>query len=237
MRLSLAAAIVVLVSEHADLALSKSLARVVPRAGVDVSHAFRHTGYIDQRVRRDAHNILNHQLYHARVVDRAPSSSPIAGSSGSSLNGHALLDKAAAPTAPSLMNMTNPAPACDKALSALNGVASNPSGIAVCYNVLMLNTTTGLFQADVRLYKVAPPTGDWSTLDNSTGKITTGLQYMGANVHSPSITPSSKRDIDMEPIASTEEVVRRAAAAPESVKNLTFIGQAHSDVLPQLNNV
>lgn len=227
-------AVLFLLFQQLDLAVGKSLARVVPRAVIDVSHAFRHTGYVDQRVRSDAHNILNHQLYHVRNVGSAPSSSPVAGSNPAE---HAPLDKAAVPATPIMMAMANPAPACNKALTAMNGVASNPSGIAVCYNVLMLNTSTGLFQADVRLYKVAAPTGDWATLDDNPGKINTGLQYMGANVHTPSITPNNRRDMGSVADAEVEEIVKRAAAPPRSIKNLTFIGQAHSDVLPQLNNV
>ena len=234
MRLTLIIVVAILLSEKPDLALGKSLTRIVPRAGIDVSHAFRHTGYIDQRIRTDAHNILNHQLYHARNVDTAPSSSPAAGSSP---DGHAPLDKGAVPATSAVPMTMNPAPACDKALTSLNGVASNPSGIAVCYNVLMLNTSTGIFQADVRLYKISAPSGDWATLDDSPGKINTGLQYMGANVHTPSITPNSKRGMNRLADAETQEIAARAVAAPESVKNLTFIGQAHSDVLPQLNNV
>ena len=234
MRLTFSIVVAIFLSDRPDLVLGKSLARVVPRAGIDVSHAFRHTGYIDQRIRTDAHNILNHQLYHARNVDAAPSSSPAAGSNP---DGHAPLDKAAVPASSAVPMTMNPAPACDKALTTLNGVASNPSGIAVCYNVLMLNTSTGIFQADVRLYKIAAPTGDWATLDDSPGKINTALQYMGANVHTPSITPNSKRGMNRRANADVEEIAKRAVTAPQSVKNLTFIGQAHSDVLPQLNNV
>ena len=235
MRLTSASVVLMLLCEETHIALAKSLARVIPRTPIDISHAYRHTGYYDQRVRNDAHNILNHALYHARNVNSAPSSSP-APQSNTRL--HTALDKADVPASgPSTMMMANPAPACDKALTSLNGVASNPSGIAVCYNVLMLNTSTGVFQADVRLYRIAPPSGDWVTLDNSSGKINAGLQYMGANVHTPSITPNRKRDVAMLPDATNEGFNKRTAAPPESVKNLTYIGQAHSDVLPQLNNV
>ena len=233
MRLTTSAVAAMLLSQGINVVLGKTLARIIPRAGLDISHAYRHTGYIDQRVRDNAHSILNHQLYHARNVASAPSSSPMPGSNP---NGHARLDRAAVPAASGASMMSNPAPACDKALSALNGVASNPSGIAVCYNVLMLNNRTGVFQADVRLYKIAPPTGDWATLEKGPGKINTGLQYMGANVHTPSITPNKKREVDFRQDAMAQEVNKRAAALPQSVKNLTFIGQAHSDVLPRLNN-
>lgn len=234
MRLTLATTAIMAMSTGINMAFAKSIARVVPRAGIDVSHAYRHTGYIDQQVRTDAHNILNHQLYYARQVDTSADSSSILGSNA---NGHAPLNKAAVPAASNTSRPLNPAPACMKALTYLNGVASNPSGIAVCYNVLMLNATSGVFQADVRLYKIAPPTGDWATLDNTPGKITTGLQYMGADVHTPSITPNRRRGVAPLHDVMDEGVTKRAAAPPVSIKNLTFIGQAHWDVLPKLNNV
>ena len=234
MRLTLATMAVMALSTGINTGFAKSLARVMPRAGIDVSHAYRHTGYIDQRVRTDAHNILNHQLYHARQVDTPADSSSIL---GSNTNGHAPLNKAAVPVASDSSRPVNPAPACMKALTSLNGISSNPSGIAVCYNVLMLNATSGVFQADVRLYKVASPTGDWATLDDSPGKITTGLQYMGADVHTPSITPNRRRELAHSLDTTAEDVNKRAAAPPVSIKNLTFIGQAHWDVLPKLDNV
>ena len=216
------------------MVFAKSIVRVMPRAGIDVSHAYRHTGYIDQRVRTDAHNILNHQLYHARQVDTTADSRSTLGSNA---NGHTPLNKAAVPAASDTSRPVNPAPACMKALTSLNGVASNPSGIAVCYNVLMLNATSGVFQADVRLYKVAPPTGDWATLEGSPGKISAGLQYMGADVHTPSVTPNRRRDVAPMLDETAQDVTKRATTPPMSIKNLTFIGQAHWDVLPKLNNV
>lgn len=234
MRLTLAFIAVMSLLEDNHLVLGQSLSRLAPRSPIDISRDYRHEGRIDQRVRMKAHHIMNHALYHTRNVDSGSSSSV---DSGSNRQGHAALDKAAAPSVDSTAMVANPAPACDKALAALNGIASNPSGIAVCYNVLMLNVSTGVFQADVRLYKIAPPSGDWATLDNSRGKISTGLQYMGADVHTPSITPNTKRDGALQPDITNTDQVKRAAKPPESVKNLTYIGQAHADVLWHLHNV
>ena len=211
-------AVIILLAHKIELALGLGLSRIVPKAGIDISHDYRHASYIDQRVRRDAHNILNHELYHLRNVERSPAGPAASG----------IQQKAAAPTPPqeAAPAMPDPAPACMKALTAMNGNASNPSGMAVCYNVMMMDNTTGVFQADVRLFKISDPTGDWSTLDMS--KVSTSLSYLGASVS----RENKKRDFDRTP----EDVEKRTAAPPQSVQNNTFIGKAHADVLPYLHN-
>ena len=224
MLLSLATTAIILLAHETSFTEASSLSRVVPKAAVDISHAYRHTGYIDQRVRGDPHAILNHQLYHLRNVVRspaAPAPSPP--------------EQKAVTPAPNdaTTTMQNPAPACLKALTALNGSASNPSGMAVCYNVMQMDNTTGVFMADVRLYRIAAPTGDWATLDMK--KVSTGLTYLGANVSNP-LPSTTKRDELQLSDDAIDEIAKREAAPPQSVQNSTFIGKAHPDVLPYLNN-
>lgn len=55
---------------------------------------------------------------------------------------------------------------------------SNPAGIAGCWNIPVLITSTGVFAADLRLFRVAQPTGDWANVDVSTYNIS--LQYDGS---------------------------------------------------------
>lgn len=210
------------------MALGSSLARVMPKTPLDVSRAYRRENYVDQRVRTDAHAILNHQLYRLRNVERSPAA-PAASPAESPAE-----RKAVAPTSDkAVATIPNTAPACMKALMTLNGTASNPSGLAVCYNVMQIDNTTGIFMADVKLYKIAEPTGDWATLDMK--KISTSLRYLGATVsqEKPSTT---KRDATQVAGEEAEELAKRAAATPESILNTTFIGKAHADVLPHLNN-
>ena len=218
---SLAPVVLILVAYQTQLALGLRLSRIVPKAEIDVSQDYRHTNYIDQRIRQDAHNILNHELYHLRNVERSPAG-PAA--SGTQQKAAAPASQDAAPTMP------DPAPACMKALMAMNGNASNPSGMAVCYNVLMMDNTTGVFQADVRLYKISSPTGDWSTLDMS--KVSTSLSYLGASVS----REKQKRDEQKLFDDTAEAIEKRAATTPQSVQNNSFIGKAHQDVLQYLNN-
>ena len=48
--------------------------------------------------------------------------------------------------------------ACMDALSSITNV-TNLAGLAACYNVPFFNNATGLFQADLRLYQISPPSG------------------------------------------------------------------------------
>ena len=76
----------------------------------------------------------------------------------------------AASTSPSSgppANFNGPATNTTVALACLNELAditdvSNAAGWAACYNVLFLNNQTGIFEADLRLYQVSPPSGAFS---------------------------------------------------------------------------
>lgn len=75
-------------------------------------------------------------------------------------------------------------------------LASNPSGTCVCYNLPALNNVTGTFEADLRLFQVSEPTGDFQGIPQE--QIEVGLSYRGASV--TEITP--------------EEAARMAATSP-----------------------
>ena len=51
--------------------------------------------------------------------------------------------------------------ACTDAIAGIQHFDSD-SGLGGCYNIMYLNRTNGLFQADLRLYKVAEPRGNFS---------------------------------------------------------------------------
>lgn len=50
--------------------------------------------------------------------------------------------------------------ACQSTLSSLRR-SPNPAGSSVCFNLPSLNTDSGVFEADLRLYRVFPPSGRW----------------------------------------------------------------------------
>ncbi|KAK3986004.1 hypothetical protein QBC44DRAFT_145207 [Cladorrhinum sp. PSN332] len=109
--------------------------------------------------------------------------------------------------------------ACREALEAIQ-TATNPSGACVCYNLPALNNATGAFRADLRLFQLSQPSGDFSGIPQD--KIEVGLTYQGASV---SPDPSGPR-----------------AAAPGSnngtnanelplLQSYSFVGQIDDDAM------
>lgn len=68
---------------------------------------------------------------------------------------------------------------CTEALLKLSS-ATNPTGACVCYNLPALNNSTGTFEADLRLYQVSTPSGDFAGIPQS--NIQVSLAYQGASV-------------------------------------------------------
>ncbi|CAZ79960.1 unnamed protein product [Tuber melanosporum] len=91
--------------------------------------------------------------------------------------------------------------------------ASNPSGIAVCYNLPFLSTKSGVFAADLRLYQVSAPEGDWATVG---GNIDVSLMYNGAAVQ--------VRNETAEEAAATAQASANSEG-PQKVQEFHFIGQ------------
>ena len=232
MRLSLAPTALLLLAAQAES--MPQIARIVPRIPVDPS-LIKHHDYVSSKVAREAHPIVNHKIYHQRNVIPASSAS-IPTSSAIALA--AASPQAQAPSSSGNDWKTQTSAACLKSLSALNGQASNPSGMAACYNVQSLNASTGVFQADLQLYRVAAATGDWATL--KTQAINVGLSYSGASV-APS-NSNQKRDEGMlswPPIKREEpartRTRRAAAAAPSLVQEMMFVGKVSADKMGQIN--
>lgn len=107
--------------------------------------------------------------------------------------------------------------ACRQALASLPQ-ASNPSGTCTCYNLPALDNATGAFEADLRLFQLNTPTGDFTGIPPQ--NIEVGLSYSGA-----SVSPISAAT------AGTKVVTKLAARQgqdPASLKLLQtylFVGQ------------
>lgn len=69
--------------------------------------------------------------------------------------------------------------ACQAALSKLPQ-STNPSGTCTCYNLPALNTKTGAFEADLRLYQLSTPREDFAGIPAN--QVQVGLSYNGASV-------------------------------------------------------
>jgi len=124
--------------------------------------------------------------------------------------------------------------ACSTALKSLNGQASNPSGIAVCYNLPFLDNQTGIFQAELRMYNISAPIDPWKGITAADVSMT--LSYLGATVQNMNGT-FSKRDIadasypPIKRMADGTIVRRQDASGPNELKVLMYVGKINSNLM------
>lgn len=120
--------------------------------------------------------------------------------------------------------------ACTTSLEALNGVASNPSGMAVCYNLPYLDNSTGVFEADLRLYMISAPTGDFANIASSNVQV--GLAYNGATVSAVNASSLKKRSDATSLISWPRAVeVAKRATVPTLIQSYAFVGQVNQNLL------
>ncbi|OCL12965.1 hypothetical protein AOQ84DRAFT_131423 [Glonium stellatum] len=133
--------------------------------------------------------------------------------------------------------------ACENALAALNGQASNPSGMAVCYNLPFLDNTTGVFEAELRMYNISAPIAPWTGIASADVSLT--LSYLGATVQAMNMTVF-KRDSattlsSSSAVMADGELVARqdgsgsggsSVAAPSNqLKVLRYVGKINSNLM------
>ena len=211
------------------------ISRIIPAGPVDYT-LMQHHDYLARRVAQEAHAVINHEAYHQRnVVQSSPADTP----TSAPVVAPAATPKAQAVAINPSVWKNQTSAACLKSLTALNGNASNPSGLAACYNVQSWNSSTGIFEADLQLYRIAAATGDWVTL--ITQAVNVGLSYSGATV-APSGQNHRRRDelpsrtLANSPITGRSGVRRAAVAAPSLVQDMTFVGKVDKDLMGQISD-
>lgn len=116
--------------------------------------------------------------------------------------------------------------ACTMAL--MNSTTVDMSGMAICYNLPTLDMTTGAFQADLRLFRVADATGQFAGLSNE--GIQVGLSYSGASVQPVSSTTGFTFKRELHSLISWPSTKRgvvlrgRAVTAPVLTQTYAFSG-------------
>ena len=105
--------------------------------------------------------------------------------------------------------------ACREALARLDS-ATNPSGAGLCYNLPALDTNTGVFEADLRVFKVSEPSGVWAGITPQ--DIDVGLSFSGASV-------SPVGEDRMTGGGMQGELARRQSVQPQLLQSYMFIGQ------------
>jgi hypothetical protein len=123
--------------------------------------------------------------------------------------------------------------ACMETLGNLNGQASNPSGIVVCYNLPFLDNTTGVFQAELRMYNVSAPIDPW--LGVTAADVSMTLSYLGATVQNMAGN-FTKRDVGYPPVREREVkdgllVERQNIQTMTEMKVLMYVGRINSNLM------
>ncbi|KAF1361390.1 hypothetical protein EJ07DRAFT_111282 [Lizonia empirigonia] len=124
--------------------------------------------------------------------------------------------------------------ACMQTLSNLNGQASNPSGIAVCYNVPFLDNSTGIFQAELRMYNVSAPVDPWQSVTAADVSMT--LSYLGATVQAMNTnTSNTKREVGEARARARWSngtlVERQTITTMTELKTLMYVGKINSNLM------
>ncbi|KAI5919181.1 hypothetical protein F4810DRAFT_518844 [Camillea tinctor] len=112
--------------------------------------------------------------------------------------------------------------ACTSALSQLT-TASNPSGMAICYNIPSLDTNAGTFMADLRMFQVSTPSGDFQGI--APQDISGGVQYNGATASQVSQTVNT-RD-------TNDGLTKRQSVSPTLLNTYMIVGQINPDKMVQ----
>lgn len=119
------------------------------------------------------------------------------------------------------------------AMQALDGKSNNPSGLGVCYNVNFLDNETGQFEAELRLYTIEAPTGDFAT--PGAGNVNVSLEYVGATATAANITSKiTRRSLGVKAI----EDLRGSIFPRQSLTELMmqqFVGKIDAELLPNID--
>ena len=192
-------------------------AKISRRSLSDVATIFGHAAYNNNRVRRKADVILNHAAYIQSRQDTS-GNPPSAASVSSSAAVAAATDSTSNDATP-VNNGTESA--CIQALGSSNSQTSNPSGMAICYNVLTFDNTTGSFQSTLGLYQVSQAIGDWVTVNQSS--INVGLTYPGATVSTSDSSVMERNEMtSWPPIRRSLKFLRRDT--PVILSDMGFSG-------------
>lgn len=226
MRLSLAGLAVLALVERASLVQASN--PISWKRIVDVSGFHRLEGHVEARTQQDAHAILRRNLYHQRDVIPSPA---VNASNG----------KASAISIVAARDDTDPwikttEAACLKAFNDKGDTSPNPSGMAACYNIKSFDNSTGVFQADLRLYRTAPATGDWATMKSE--GVNVNVSCKGALMATGTMQ-KKKRDHTFTPWPQIHRlrIFRRSSPSPpKMLQQMDFYGEVHEDLMGQIQN-
>lgn len=117
--------------------------------------------------------------------------------------------------------------ACRSALASMPR-ASNPSGMSICFNLPSLNTQNGGFEADLRLYRVSQPRGQWAQVD---------INQIDVNVGFPNARVSSVTQDDLSGVGMVGQLAARRERSqtdlPELLQSYMLVGQINESKMSE----
>ena len=130
--------------------------------------------------------------------------------------------------------------ACIAALTVMDS-ATNSAGMAPCYNIKALNRSSGLFEADLRIFQISIPQGEWK--DVSSNDMDIGLNYSNAKV-TQQRGQKRKRNVDegvaWSPVygqASSDWLHGKSdRLPPRKIGYLELVGQVDQDAIGWLKD-
>jgi hypothetical protein len=111
--------------------------------------------------------------------------------------------------------------ACRATLSTLS-TATNPSGMAICYNLVQLDTNLGTFMADLRLFQLSPPSGDFEGIPPQQMK--GGLSFSGATA-----SKVNGQQLKARGMADGKLSKRQQDSGPTFLRTYMIIGRINND--------
>lgn len=113
--------------------------------------------------------------------------------------------------------------ACMTSVMNLKGKSSNPAGLTVCYNVPYLDEAKGTFEAELRMYNISMPSGEFVGVTPAMMMVT--LQYQGATIQTSNGALPVKRGLI--------ELVERQVQVDNNVATPTGTAMPPSGAMPQ----
>lgn len=218
------AAIAILFSVVGQASLINGRSRLFPKAIVDASKALLPSQpHVDETVRRAADLVLARSLAGSPSIGEAtPVVSPSIISARSDDSGTWEKDTELA---------------CQIALSKVNMSSISPSGGSACYNIRYFDNSIGAFRSELRLYRMAPPAGNWTMLDLK--RMSIGVSCKGASLAQADPGMRKRDGWEGRAIKATRRnrsTRRSNTSSPQLLTVLQFVGKLHDDQRGKIND-
>lgn len=103
--------------------------------------------------------------------------------------------------------------------------SSNPSGNCICYNLPALDATNGVFEAELRLYRISEPRGQFAGIDPSQIKVSVAYNGASASAVKPTELKGSGMVGNVTRIVGRAELDTREDHNPELLQAYMLVGQ------------